>query len=92
MEILWLSGEFTDEALCRRHASACQGEETKAVGSPGSPDRRGLSGTTAVLSRLARATAIPGARRLAVTPDRLPQSTSIINQRFLKLIITRTDR
>jgi len=54
MEILWLSGEFTDEASCRQHASACQSE-----------------------------TAIPYARRLAVTPDRLPQSTSILNQRFL---------
>jgi len=83
MEILWLSGEFTDEASCRRHASACRGETTlfdptRAVASPESPDRRGLSGATAVLSRLTRATAIPCARRLAVTPDRLPQSTSIL--------------
>lgn len=42
-EILWLPGEFTDEAPCRRHASACQDEAAKAEGAPGSPDRRSPS-------------------------------------------------
>jgi len=31
MEILWRSDKLTDEAPCRRYASASQGEATKTV-------------------------------------------------------------
>ena len=86
MKLLWPLDEFTDEATCRRHASACQGKSTKPVGSSEGPAGRGLSGTAALLSHLARATAIPCARRLAAVPDRLPQSSFIINQRFLNAV------
>jgi len=86
MNILWPLDEFTDEAPCRRHASACQGKATKAVGSSGGPFGRGLSGAVALLSRSAMGWAIPCARRLATAPDRLPQSIFIVIQRFPKLM------
>ncbi len=52
------------------------------MGSPASLDRWGLSGATVLLLRLARPTAIPYARHLAVAPDSIPQSTFIINQKL----------
>ncbi|CAN0508403.1 unnamed protein product, partial [Discosporangium mesarthrocarpum] len=46
------------------------------------PRRAGPVGRHCGVVALGKGLAIPGARRLAVAPDRLPQSTGRIDQRF----------
>ncbi|MCB1670658.1 MAG: VCBS repeat-containing protein [Gammaproteobacteria bacterium] len=59
MKLPGSSDEFADEATCRRHASACQGESTKRVGSSEVPIGRGRSVFSFLLPLIAWLVAAP---------------------------------